>query len=313
MRPEIAVACGVLRKANGEVLIAQRPAGKIAAGKWEFPGGKIERGEDVEAALRRELQEELGVSVSAARPLIRVVHDYSDRRVVLDTWLVSSWSGEIHGREQQAIAWVRPPDLGRYDLLAADAPIVTALTLPPHYVFTSPVADQNAIREGVNELPQPALLRLRLPGMTERDYEALALAVLPAARLRGLRLILDRDPAMVLRVGADGWHATSTVLASLRLRPPGLKLFLASCHNDQEVALARQLSADAAVIGPVLATASHPGAGVLAWPGFADLARQANFPVYAIGGLRPTDAEIAQQHCGQGVAGISAYWRARVK
>lgn len=309
MRPEIAVTCGVLCKSNGEVLIAQRPAGKIAAGKWEFPGGKIERGESAEVALRRELHEELGISVTAARPLIRVTHDYSDRRVVLDTWLVSSWSGEIHGREQQAFAWALPQDLARYDLLAADGPIVTALTLPLHYVFTPPAAAESAIREGLNALPESALLRLRLPGMAEYDYEALAQSVLPAVRARGLRLILDRDPAMVLRIGADGWHATSTALASRSQRPSGPKLVLASCHDERELTMARQLSADAVVIGPVLETASHPGADALAWSGFASLVRQASLPAYAIGGLSRMDAEVAQQHYGQGVAGISAYWR----
>lgn len=313
MRPQIAVACGVLRRANGEVLIAQRPAGKIAAGKWEFPGGKIERDESAEAALQRELHEELGIAITSARPLICVSHDYSDRRVILDTWLVSGWSGEIHGREQQALAWVQAQALAHYDLLAADGPIVTALLLPQHYVFTPPAANETDIRNGLQALPGSALLRLRLPGLGDPEYEALARALLPTVRARGLRLILDRDPVMVQRLGADGWHASAAMLAARPGRPSGMELVMASCHDQHELALARQLPADAVVLGPVQATASHPGAGVLTWPGFAALAHQASLPAYAIGGLGPSEAQLAQQHYGQGVAGISAYWRLPVR
>lgn len=308
MRPQIAVACGVLRKANGDVLIAQRPAGKIAAGKWEFPGGKIERGESAEAALRRELHEELGISVITARPLIRVAHDYSDRRVLLDTWLVSAWTGEIHGREQQAFDWVQPEHLGGHDLLAADGPIVNALVLPTQYVFTPADAEASVIRNGLDRLPRSSLLRLRLPHLGEPDYEALAKALLPEVRSCGLRLILDRDPAMVVRVGADGWHVRASVLHQYRQRPVGIGLVLGSCHDQRELALAAGLPVDAVVIGPVQATASHPGSAGLGWDGFSALSAQVSLPAYAIGGLAPEHASNAHQYYGQGVAGISAYW-----
>ncbi|MGH8541632.1 MAG: NUDIX domain-containing protein, partial [Stenotrophobium sp.] len=117
MKPVIPVAAGCMVNAAGEVLIAQRPDGKIAAGLWEFPGGKIEPGESAHGALVRELHEELGVTVRAARPLIRIAHEYSDRSVILDTWLVSGFDGEPHARENQALAWVLPSRLSDYPLL----------------------------------------------------------------------------------------------------------------------------------------------------------------------------------------------------
>jgi 8-oxo-dGTP diphosphatase len=103
--PLIDVACGVLVDADGQVLMAQRPPGKIAAGHWEFPGGKIEPGETTLAALSRELREELGVEVLAAEPLIDFVHRYRDRRVRLRTYRVTAYRGQPQGQEAQTLAW----------------------------------------------------------------------------------------------------------------------------------------------------------------------------------------------------------------
>ena len=100
------------------------------AGRWEFPGGKLEVGEDPYAGLKRELAEELGVVVSEARPLIRLRHEYPDRRVWLDVWQVTAYDGEPQPLDAQALAWARPDDLPKHDLLEADRAIVTALRLP---------------------------------------------------------------------------------------------------------------------------------------------------------------------------------------
>ncbi len=201
--PLIDVACGVLVDGEGRLLIAQRPAGKIAAGKWEFPGGKIEPGETALEALKRELQEELGVGIGHARPLLRFRHEYSDRHVLLDTWLVDRWDGAPQSREQQAFAWRGLDQLGDLDLLPTVTPILGALRLPPHYVFTPPEASLGALLMGLGKLPRGALLRLRLPSLAASDYLDVARTLLPACRIAGLKLILDREPAMVAAIGAD--------------------------------------------------------------------------------------------------------------
>jgi len=90
----IHVAAAVIRSTDGLVLIAKRPLDKHQGGLWEFPGGKVEKGEAVEVALARELLEELGIGVTAARPLIQVRHDYPDKHVLLDVWEVTAFSGE---------------------------------------------------------------------------------------------------------------------------------------------------------------------------------------------------------------------------
>jgi 8-oxo-dGTP diphosphatase len=121
------IVAGALVDAQGRVLIAQRPAGKELAGRWEFPGGKLHSNEAPRVGLMRELREELGVEVLAAEPLIRYPHDYPDKTVWLDLWLVTSWRGEPHGLDGQALRWVEIEKLGDADLLEADRPMVDAL------------------------------------------------------------------------------------------------------------------------------------------------------------------------------------------
>jgi 8-oxo-dGTP diphosphatase len=121
------VVAAVMYDAAGRVLIAQRPAGKWLAGKWEFPGGKLEEGESAEAGLARELAEELGVRLRGCRPLLSLRHDYPHARVELATLLVERYEGEPAGREGQALKWVRPEKLYSEDLLPADRPIVDRL------------------------------------------------------------------------------------------------------------------------------------------------------------------------------------------
>jgi len=110
-----------------EVLIAQRPPGKWQAGRWEFPGGKIEAGESPGDAVVRELREELGVTVRATRPLGEFSHAYPDRSVCIGLWLVSAWEGEPRGLDGQALRWVALPQLTGCDLLEADQPMLEPL------------------------------------------------------------------------------------------------------------------------------------------------------------------------------------------
>jgi len=121
------VVAGALFDAEGRVLIAQRPEGKALAGRWEFPGGQIDHGEDARAGLARELREELGVEVHDAERLIRYSHAYPDRVVRLDLWLVTSWSGDPRGLDGQALKWVSPAHLEFEDILEADQPMIDAL------------------------------------------------------------------------------------------------------------------------------------------------------------------------------------------
>jgi len=291
------------------VLIAQRPEGKIAAGKWEFPGGKIEPGESPAQALARELHEELGVEVRAARRLLRFRHDYADSTVMLDTWLVSRFDGIPHSREQQRFDWVTLDDLQALDTLPTVAPIALALRLPQHYVFTPPNAGEALIRAGLPRLPRGCLLRLRIAALDDKAYAGLAARLLQPAAACGIGLMLDRQPYQAAELGAAGWHASERALHHYRIRPLARSLrFAASVHDPAGIETARRLGADFMVLGSVLPTASHPQTQGLGWERWQQLRGDSPQPVYAIGGVGPQQLDQAHEHGAQGVAGIRAYW-----
>jgi 8-oxo-dGTP diphosphatase len=121
------VAAGILRDSSGRVLIAERVGGGAFQGMWEFPGGKIGDGESPEQALERELAEELGIELGAAERFMHLEHDYADRSVSIDFFLVSSWINEPRGIEGQQLRWVETRLLAEHDLLPADVPVIEAL------------------------------------------------------------------------------------------------------------------------------------------------------------------------------------------
>jgi 8-oxo-dGTP diphosphatase len=121
------VLVGLIGDAAGRWLVNQRRPGTHLAGAWEFPGGKLQRGETRFGALRRELDEELGIEVVSAEPLLQIVHDYPDKRVRLDVWRVLDYRGEVTAREAQRLDWVAVEMLADLPLLAADLPIIDAL------------------------------------------------------------------------------------------------------------------------------------------------------------------------------------------
>jgi len=125
------VVAAALFNPAGEVLIAQRPVGKTLAGRWEFPGGKVDAGESESIALARELREELGVEVLSARPCMRLTHAYQDGEVELSLWIVERFRGEPRSLDAQALKWVSPAALAAEDLLEADQPFIELLRQTP--------------------------------------------------------------------------------------------------------------------------------------------------------------------------------------
>ena len=134
LRRPVDVAVGVLIDGEGRFLLTSRPAGKVYAGWWEFPGGKLEAGETVEAALRRELHEELGITIGPAEPWNVTLMDYAHARVRLHFCKVREWQGEFEMKEGQAMAWQR-------------LPVEVAPVLPG----TLPVLDWFAAEQGFGE------------------------------------------------------------------------------------------------------------------------------------------------------------------
>ncbi len=309
------VAAAVIVDAAGRVLIARRPAHVHQGGLWEFPGGKVEAGEDVRSALRRELHEELGLEPGlepgSARPLIRLAHDYPDKSVLLDVWRVAHYVGEPYGREGQAVRWVEPEALTGFDFPAANQAIVSAARLPERYLVTGEFADtaeclrrlSRALEAGVR------LVQFRAGWLEADEFARLACQMRERCHAAGARLLLNTEPAMAAELGVDGVHLSSARLRACTERPlPAVQWVAASVHNAEELAQAMRIGCDFVVAGPVLPTASHPGAATLGWAGLRTLTEQAGLPVYALGGVGPAQLEQAWAQGAQGIAAIRALW-----
>ena len=321
---DIHVVAGVLLDSAGRVLVAQRPAGRSMAGAWEFPGGKLKPGETRFVGLVRELNEELGIHVDAASPLIRYEHLCLNLRIDLDVWRVTRWRGFPVGCEGQVLAWESPDMLLGIGLLRADAPIVQALQLPTLFPVTASVASEGE-EVFLSQLGSydADLICLRRPDLGPAAL--LELAVHAAREINGsdARLILHGDPKVlaprllelptvwgVQICGAIvGLHVPTRYLASLATRPvPRSMWFGVSCHDAKELDAALALDADYAFLGPVKPTASHPGEPGIGWEKFAALVQRLPLPVYAIGGLGPGDLETAWAAGAQGIAAIRGLW-----
>ena len=308
----IHVAVAVISDAAGRFLISRRHDSAHEGGYWEFPGGKVERGETVSHALHREINEELGLLVVDHRPLIKIIHHYPDRSVLLDVHRVTQYSGVAEGLEGQQLAWAGVGELAQYALLPADRPIVTTLSLPDRYLITGAnPADrdgflsrlQSALEGGVS------LLQLRAKSLPEDEFHLLAKDVLALCRRYGARCLLNSAPELVAQLGAGGVHLTGQRLHALRERPLGSEyLVAASCHSAADLAKAATLGLDFAVLSPVLPTASHSQVQPLGWGCFAEWSEEALLPLYALGGMQPEMIPEAQRHGAQGIAGISGLW-----
>lgn len=312
------VAAGVLRDARGAILLTRRGDGRAFAGAWEFPGGKIERGETAAIALARELNEELGIAIAADRitPVIAVPCDHGGKRILLEVYEVPAWRGTARGREGQALAWTRPERLVDYAMPPADLPVVAALTRPACYVISPDPGDPDDDPDFVDFLDRfeqvlaagARRVQLRAKRLDGDRLGLLAARCLACCREFEAELLINGCPPLARELGC-GVHLTSAQLRTLADRPlePDLPV-AASCHDAEELAMAQTIGVDFAVLGPVRATASHPLAGPLGWDGFARIRETLALPVYALGGLGPGDLATARRHGAQGIAGISGFW-----
>ena len=332
----IHVMAAVIRRADRSILIAKRPDSVHQGGLWEFPGGKLEEGEPRLDGLARELQEELGIQITNARPLIDIRHDYPDKSIRLDVWSVSAFSGEAHGAEGQQVRWVAPQDLGQYAFPAANKPIVLAASLPQRYLITPDNFDADELIAGLEVASELGvrMVQLRQTELSKADYVSLAATLMAKIGESFMWILKGEHPPS----SGAGWHVTSAQLRKLHAvgwckgktfaTGPSLLqsadqleqrsdceetwdgLLAVSCHNAEELQMANDIGADFVTLSPVLPTLSHPGATHLGWDRAAELVAMANMPVYLLGGLNSDDLERAQEIGAQGIAGISGLWPA---
>ena len=309
--PITEVVAAVLTQPDGRVLLAQRPPGKVFAGYWEFPGGKVESGETLEAALARELHEELGIVVARPCRWITRVFAYPHATVRLNFFQVFDWQGDPHPHEGQVFSWQLPAAVEVTPLLPANFPIVKALSLPPllgishaeslgvdTFLARLDVALHNGLR----------LIQLRDKTLPAEARLALARETVRRARPYGARVLINGSLELAHSAGADGVHLDSAAAAQLSTRPD-CEWVAMSCHNAAELAHAAEIEADFALLSPVLPTLTHPGAATLGWDAFSALAAASPIPVYGLGGLARQDVPLARSHGAHGVALLRGAWR----
>lgn len=306
----VRVAAAILRRADGRVLLAQRLAGTPYPGYWEFPGGKLEPGESASHALARELDEELGIEVARAAPWLVRRYVYPHAEVELNFFRVLEWRGEPRGRDGQAIAWQAPGAFDVAPLLPANAAILRALELPAVYGIT--MAEELGEELFLERARAAIAAGLRLIELREKSWPPerlgkLAERLLPIARPAGARVLLNGDAALALRLGCDGVHWPAATMLDARGRAEGM-LCAASCHSLAELARATGLGLDFAVLGPVAPTPTHNYGEPLGWARVAAMLRGISIPVYALGGLRHSDLDVAIAHGAHGVALRRAAW-----
>ncbi|QJR13868.1 Nudix family hydrolase [Usitatibacter palustris] len=296
------VAAAVIENPDGTFLLAQRPEGKAYPGYWEFPGGKIEAGEDARAALVRELEEELGIRATALTPWITRIHKYTHAHVRLHFLRVTAWEGEPRPLEDQAIAWQRIGATNVSPMLPANAPILAALALPAVMIVSDAEGlgiDAWIAKLTERALVEPVLVQVREKGMGWQPLQHMISRALARAGSVGARIVVNSDCGAFPQ--ASGVHLTSKALMAATARPEG-DLVGASAHDERELDQAAKIGVDYAVVGPVKATPSHAGVAPISWERFAALARERPMPIYAIGGLTRADLVEARRHGAHGVA-----------
>ncbi len=310
----IHVAVAAIVNSRGEVLVSQRKQGSHLGGYWEFPGGKLERGESITAALSRELKEELDIVPISSRPLIRARYHYPEKSVLLDVWRVDSFTGDPKGVEGQCIDWRSVSQLDTAVFPPADVPVIDALLLPDRYLITGEFSSavdfeqrlSSALDDGI-ELVQLRLTEDWLAANTRSYAHEIIERCDDLCKQKPARLVFNAPEQLDLPANA-GIHLNSRRLLSSHHRPVS-DLVSASCHNRLELERAQSIGVDFAVLSPVQTTRSHPDAEHLGWEAFHALVDEINIPVYALGGLTAHDISRAWESGGQGIAAISALWK----
>lgn len=317
------VAVGLVFRPDGQVLLGSRPDGKPYAGWWEFPGGKLEPGETAHQALVRELNEELGIEVHRTESWVVREYDYPHAYVRLHFMRVVAWTGTPFSREGQLLQWCNPERIDVEPLLPAALQPVRWLGLPTCYAISDATsmgigfflerldASLAARRDG--NVEGPGMFVLREPTMNlvelERLYRDMSDRINAVA---GARLLVSSRHPRAWWEESDGVHLTSRDLYALADDHAGLdesRCVIASTHCLEDLERAGEAGCDAAVLGPVLETESHPDAKGMGWPLFGSAVQSTPVPCYALGGLGFSDRELACSHGAHGVAARRAAWQ----
>ncbi len=307
----IEVAVAIITKVH-TVLLAKRHPQQHQGGLWEFPGGKLEKGETPLSALQREIKEEVNLDIQSAKKCLLILHHYADKKVLLHVYRVIDFAGTAQSNEGQMLRWIAISDLDQYAFPKANHAILQALRLPEYYSITPDIITSDWM-DNFEKTLQSGISLIQLRSKQKNVPKAVILQCQQLCQQFAARLILNIPNALEYLSLVEGIHLTSKNIYridnnTITKIQQQTKIVGASCHNEQDIQRANNLHLDYIFVSPVAKTSSHPDAITLGWDGFEMLQQQAKMPVYALGGMQKKESSQAQQYGAWGIAGISALW-----
>ena len=307
----IEASVGIIFNESFQLLMAERPQSKTWSGWWEFPGGKIEKGETPLEALKRELKEEIGISVIDAEKWIVRKYAYEGYEVTLHFYKVTQWSGYIEAKEEQKISWVLPDNNKVSPILPANDLIFKAISLPDTYAITNAYEYSgnflNKVEQKLNN--GLGLIQIREKAMSKNAFIDLTKEIIQMAGNFDAKVMINSDINLAYKLNADGVHLNSSLLHRLSEIPKDL-IVSASCHSVCDIEKAMTMDVSFVVLSPVQKTQSHPNTTPIGWDDFSKITQNYSIPIYALGGMKQDDIENAFNAGAIGIASQRAIWEA---
>ncbi|WP_232744846.1 Nudix family hydrolase [Thiomicrorhabdus sp. Kp2] len=307
----IDIAVGVLKQ-DDKVCLSLRQKHQSHANHWEFPGGKVEEGESIIEALQREFFEELAIQTKGWQKLIEIPWHYEKVSVRLHVYQTEQFRGKPTGNEGQRVEWFAVNELSNLEFPKANKGIVTALQLSDSYMITGQFVNaQEALQKLTNALDSGVrFCQLRAKGLSEEAFLEIAKPAIKQCQHYGAKILLNGKVTLLETFpDADGIQLASNEIDAFNERPIAKdKILGVSTHTDNDISQALKLDADFILLSPVKETTSHPEVPGIGWSNFADKVKDIPIPVFALGGMKPEDIDVAKQNGGQGIAAISGFW-----
>lgn len=284
---------------QGQVLVGWRTSDQHQGNKYEFPGGKVESGETALAACRREVFEEVGVDIVVWHPFDVVTHDYDDLKLNLHIFHAQLDASALL-QVKTPWSWYTRAQLQRLEFPAANKNMIARLNWPTQIKISE---DIDALAQlGADQALYWRIAAAQLNETVLQDFDASQLAGL-IVNIEIYNLLSPQHRQHITAV-----HFKQHQLMALKIGdlPLGQRC-IAACHDLAAIQQAQAVGFDAVLLSPVQATASHPEAIGMGWQAFQQIAQQCHIPIFALGGLKPNDLDLAQRHGAYGVAGISGF------
>ena len=305
------VSVAVLINNNRQVLLGQRPHPKSWEGWWEFPGGKIEKGETSVDALYREIDEEIGVKITQFKKWVIRKYSHGGNDITLHFFKVYGWEGEVTSKENQKLVWTHLQNPNVSPILPANLFIQKAFDLPKYYAITN--LSETSKKVFFNQLQNRISNGLKMIQVREKNisfdkFKIFSNEVIKICKPKGVKVIINSDVNLAYEIKADGVHLRSKDLISIKKIPKNL-IVSASCHTQEEIYIAEKLNINFLVLSAIKKTLSHPDIKPIGWDEFEKIVNRVNTPIYALGGLGVNDYSVALENGAIGIASQRSIWQ----